>query len=93
MKNLNTKIQRFGFVILVLGCGLFLLGWLFWAVHDFVYAWETLIRSISFDTYWYRGYYYLIAIGFYLSIIGIALSYFYDAGIGRVVKWIRTGNW
>ncbi|EAW8139852.1 hypothetical protein NA256_19355 [Salmonella sp. NW805] len=92
MKNLNTKIQRFGFVILVLGGGLFLLGWFFLAMHDVVYAWKALIRSVTFDTYYWYGYNYLIAIGFYLLIIGLALSYFYDAGIGRVVKWIQTGN-
>ena len=89
MKNLNTPIQRFGFVIIVLGAAFFLLGWVLWVLDDAIYFWRTFFRSVSFDTYYWYGYNYLIVIGFYLLIIGLALSYLYNIGIGRIVRWVK----
>ncbi|HBV6586188.1 TPA: hypothetical protein ACQ8Y2_003027 [Klebsiella pneumoniae] len=89
MKNFNTPIQRLGFVILVIGAAMFLLGWTLWVFNGIVYAWEAFVRSVSFDDYNWYGYNYFIALGFYFLIIGLALSYFYNIGIGRLVKWIK----
>ncbi|MEH4965223.1 hypothetical protein PO428_21800 [Escherichia coli] len=89
MKKLDTSTKRVGFLILALGIGLFLFGWILWAWQDTVYAWDEFAASVIFDTYYWNTYNLLISIGFYLSLIGFALSYFYDAGIGKIVRWIK----
>ena len=53
---------------------------------------DTFIMTLTFQT-WSSRFSILMLVGFCLFIVGVLISYFYDAGIGRVVKWIRTGNW
>lgn len=89
LKTLNTPVKRVGFVILAIGSTSFFLGWILWAIKDFVYAWDEFIKAVSFDFYYWKGYSKFLCFGFYLAVIGVMFSYLYDKGIGKLIKWIR----
>jgi len=91
MRNLNTPLKRLGLVILIIGLMMFFYGWSQWFMHDSVDAWEAFTRSVGFDTYYWYWYNYPISIGFYVSVLGFLLSYFYEYGIGKIIQWIRHG--
>ena len=89
MNAINTPLKRVGFIIMVIGISLFFCGWLFWALLDFYYPWRFFIRSISFNTYLWFIENKLVAYGFYMSLVGLIMSYIYDIGIGKIVIWIK----
>ncbi|TNV22129.1 hypothetical protein FH968_04440 [Buttiauxella sp. B2] len=89
MNQLNTPVKRIGFLVLAIGLALFAIGWIMWAADDFVYGWEEFIRSVTFDTYLWNNYNNFMCYGFYLALFGAVFSYFYDLGIGQIVRWIK----
>ena len=52
---------------------------------------DSLITSLSFHT-WSSNFSILMLTGFYLFIIGMMMSCFYDVTIGRIIKWIKIGS-
>lgn len=88
-KKLNTPIKRIGFIVFIFGVVLFLYSWL--THYDSYYFGRIVTNSITFsksDLYYSFG----VALGFYLSLIGVLLSFAYDLTIGRLVNWIMKSR-
>lgn len=87
--RLDSKVKRIGFVVMVVGLVLVAAGcWFietgggglpgaFWA-------------SVLFDRNYYAETSRLVSYGFPLTIAGFLLSFAYDLGIGRIVRWIQS---
>ena len=83
--RLDTRVKRIGFVVMAVGLVMVGSGsWIIW--NDFPAAFWA---SVTFE----RGYPFetsrLVSYGFPLAIAGFLLSFAYDAGIGRIVRWIN----
>lgn len=84
--------KRIGALILLAGLMTLSVG-LFEILRDnhfeVTYAMYDWWSAVTHDHEYRR--YPMAAWGIYLSIIGLLLSYLYDQGIGRIVRWIRVG--
>lgn len=92
---LNQPLKRAGFVVLIIGTFLTLIGWIQIGSDLYSYRWfEKFIGkfgdALIFDRYTYRRY-PLASIGPYVMLAGLLLSYLYDRTIGRILTWIRHG--
>lgn len=94
--GLDTPIKRGGFIILLVGVVLTVVGALQLGFSTNSYNWLTRFLSawgeaLVFDRRSYR-HYPLASIGPYVLIAGLTLSYFYDRTVGRLVAWIHRGS-
>lgn len=92
---LTTPVKRIGFVILVIGTALTLVGMIQVGSDLYSYKWfekymGRLGDALVFDRYSYRRY-PLASIGPYVFIAGLLLSYLYDRTVGPLLRWIHRG--
>lgn len=92
LKPLNTPVKRAGLVIMV--AGLILTAITFWRItgdnyylKDAVSDWLDAIqfKQREFRVYWPA------AVGFYMAVAGLLVSYLFDLTTGRLLRWIRHG--
>lgn len=93
--SLNHPVKRIGFVVLIIGILLVLIGAMQIGSDLNSYRWfERFLgiwwQALSFDRYTYRRY-PLACIGPYVLLAGLLSSYLYDRSLGRVLAWIRHG--
>lgn len=93
--GLSHPIQRVGFVILVVGAVLTIIGLTQLGTSVRSYPWfehfiAELADSLTFDRYNYRRF-PLASVGPYVLILGLLLSFLYESTVGRLLIWIRHG--
>jgi len=86
--RLNTPMKRAAGLTFLIGAAWWFAGSLYASGNNRHYDlgtwWEVATRSYYNNSdYWY------IAWATYMTFGGLALSFAYDIGLGRVVKWIR----
>ncbi|MBH3412552.1 hypothetical protein [Pseudomonas putida] len=92
---LTSPVKRFGFVVLLVGLALTIIGMIQIGAGLNSYRWfgnflDVFGNAISYDRYYSRRY-PLAAIGPYMLLSGLLLSYLYDCTIGRLLNWIHRG--
>ena len=96
--KLDTPIKRAGFVVMVVGVMLWLIGTIqiiddaYFSSSSFLYRTKVILnetmRAVTSDSYAYRRH-WLAAWGVYLTGAGMLFSFLYDLGLGRIARWIR----
>lgn len=92
---LDRPIKRIGFVILIAGIFVSLIGFIQIGADLHKYRWlekfiEGVFESLCFNRYNYH-FYPLASIGPYIALAGLMLSFLYDRGFGRFLAWVRNG--
>ncbi|MBC9130711.1 hypothetical protein FcAc13_05235 [Frischella sp. Ac13] len=83
LNGLNSPHKRIGFVFLIIGIVIFLVSVINinWSaskvIHDSIF---------SFGSRYYFN--FGVFLGFYISILGLFMSFFYDFTIKKIIKWI-----
>lgn len=92
LKPLNTPIKRAGLVIMIVGLALTAIT--FWRITGDNYylkgAFGDWLGAIQFKQRAFR-FYWPAALGFYLAVAGLLLSYLYETTTGRLLRWIQRG--
>lgn len=93
LKSFNTPLKRFGLIVLSIGLFCLVIGIMQKSfLRTFPVRIErVLIESISLQDN-ANGFSLFVFYGFYLSVLGVLLSVFYDKTVGRVINWIFNGN-
>lgn len=91
MNKFNTPVKRSGFVILIFGLILILIGFFTRCILDQEGMLDVIKDSLYLYT-WSSSYSLTFVIGLYTSVLGAILSFAYDIGVGRVIAWIKKGQ-
>jgi len=93
LQPVNTPTKRIGFVVMCIGAAILALGW-----ND---VWhrtccgdsllETYFSAFDNDSYDYEVL-WMARWGTLLASAGLLASYLYDASLGRLLTWIKTGS-
>lgn len=93
MSQLNTPLKRVGFIVMLFGLlvlviGLFQIAGSTHRLDDIFSNW---IESVFFERYSFRRY-PVACYGTWVALIGLLLSFLYDKTLGRLAGWIRAGR-
>ena len=93
MRQLNTPLKRVGFIVMLFGLlvlviGLFQIADNAYKLADILNDW---IESVFFERYSFARY-PAACYGTWITLIGLLLSFFYDKTLGRLAGWVRTGH-
>jgi len=97
LKSLDTPLKRMGFSLFLFGCLLMIVGLLVAEPYKWWYFWDRLLDfmydsvSLSYGRYEAPSH-RCFALGFYLMIVGLMLSFLYDKTIGIFASWIINGS-
>lgn len=88
--GLNSPIKRIGFLFFIIGTVIFLvsiinINWYYW--HGRTGSLQVLRNIVSLlvsDRDFNIGFF----LGFYISILGLFMSFFYDVTIKKIIAWI-----
>ena len=83
LNGLNSPHKRIGFIFLIIGIVIFLVS-----VININWSASKVIHDSIF---FFGSRYYFnsgVFLGFYISILGLFMSFFYDFTIKRIIKWI-----